>query len=130
MMKRAIPAILLVALGSHAMATQAMERGTFRPPNRHGYSYDHAWDVASDGNDVKKTHFVLYKNAAGDSIFSATTNGHLWAWSLETHGSDHSDHHRNYVIRDSHCNGIFDETYALDEKFYVPDCAKKNANKK
>ena len=124
-MMRAILTFLLVVSGSLAMATQAMERGTFHPPDRHGYHYDHAWDADGDGAGVKKTHFVLYKNAAGDTIFSATSNGHLWAWSLETHGGDHTDRHRNYVIRDSHCDGIFDETYALDEKFYMPDCAKK-----
>ena len=31
---------------------------------------------------------------------------------------------RNFVIRDSDCDGSFDERYSLDEQFYVPDCLK------
>jgi hypothetical protein len=28
------------------------------------------------------------------------------------------------VIRDSNCDGTFDERYGLDEQFHVPDCLK------
>jgi hypothetical protein len=28
------------------------------------------------------------------------------------------------VIRDSNCDGSFDEVYGLDDEFHVPDCVK------
>jgi hypothetical protein len=52
-----------------------------------------------------------------------TTNGHLWAWSLETKGESTSGP-QNYVIRDSNCDGVFDEVYSLEDKYYLPDCVK------
>ena len=47
----------------------------------------------------------------------------MWAWSLETKG-DSINGPKNYVIRDSDCDGVFDEVYGLDDKFTVPDCLK------
>jgi len=52
-----------------------------------------------------------------------TTNGHLWAWSLETKGESTSGP-KNYVIRDSNCDGVFDEVYSLEDKYFLPDCVK------
>ena len=51
-----------------------------------------------------------------------SSKGVVWAWSLNSNNSDSAV--RNYVIRDSNCDGIFDEVYSLDEDFHVPDCAK------
>ena len=53
-----------------------------------------------------------------------TTNGRLWAWSLETKGESTSGP-QNYVIRDSDCDGTFDEVYGLDEQYYLPECVSK-----
>ena len=54
-----------------------------------------------------------------------TTRDRLWAWSLNTRDNDSGV--RNYVIRDSNCDGVFDEVYGLDDEYHVPDCLKKSA---
>ena len=95
----------------------------FNPPNLDGYSLANEHDADGDGDGVKETHVQQYYNAAGDSIYSMTTNGHLWAWSLETKGEPMSGP-KNYVIRDSNCDGVFDEVYGLEDKYYLPDCVK------
>jgi len=81
-------------------------------------------DGDGDGDGVKETHIRRYRNLDGDSIFSLTTKGRLWAWSLESVGSPAISGSRDYVIRDSDCDGIFDQRYALNEEFHVPDCLK------
>ena len=63
-----------------------------------------------------------YLNSNSDSIVSFTSNGQLWGWSLNTRKDESGQ--RNYVIRDSNCDGIFDEVYGLDDEFHVPDCVK------
>jgi hypothetical protein len=102
---------------------QLAAAGQFTPPDLAGYTQHDEREADGDGDGVKETHIVQYMDAQGDSIVSMTTKGQLWAWSLETRDSDASV--RNYVIRDSDCDGIFDEVYGLDDKFHVPDCLKK-----
>ena len=63
-----------------------------------------------------------YLNSNSDSIVSFTSNGQLWGWSLNTRKDESGQ--RNYVIRDSNCDGSFDEVYGLDDEFHVPDCVK------
>ena len=70
-----------------------------------------------------ETRLRQYLNPNGDSLVSFTTNGRLWAWSLDTRNDDVGP--RNYVIRDSNCDGTFDEVYGLDDEFHVPDCARQ-----
>jgi hypothetical protein len=117
-------ALLLIAdiigvVGPTGMA----QASQFHPPKLDGYSLTGEQDTDGDGDGVKETHVQQFLNAAGDSIFSMTTNGHLWAWSLETKGEATSGP-QNYVIRDSDCDGVFDEVYSLDDKYYLPDCVK------
>ena len=95
----------------------------FNPPGLDGYSLADEHDADGDGDGVKETHVQQYFNSDGDSIYSMTTNGHLWAWSLETKGESTSGP-QNYVIRDSNCDGVFDEVYSLEDKYYLPDCVK------
>ena len=111
---------ILVA-GTAAATAQASQ---FSPPSMEGFSLYQEQDTDGDDDGVKETHIQQYLNASGDSIFSMTTNGRLWAWSLETKGETTSGPH-NYVIRDSDCDGVFDEVYGLDDKYYLPDCVKK-----
>jgi len=87
-----------------------------------GFSLDSERDADGDGDGVNETHIKLYKNAKGDSLFSMTTNDRLWAWSLDSQDNKLGIH--NYVIRDSDCDGVFDEVYGLDEEFHVPACVK------
>jgi hypothetical protein len=68
-----------------------------------------------------RRHFIIRGASARPMIVSMTTKGRLWAWSREQHaGGAGLDH--NYVIRDSNCDGIFDERSSLDEQFHIPDC--------
>jgi len=95
----------------------------FAPPDMTGFTQHGEREADGDGDGVKETLIVQYLNPDGDSIVSMSTKGRVWAWSLETSGNDSSV--RNYVIRDSDCDGVFDEVYSLDDKFHVPDCVKK-----
>jgi hypothetical protein len=81
-------------------------------------------DGDGDGDGVKETRILRYGGISGDSVFSMTTKGRLWAWSMESPAAEAWDVRGNYVIRDSDCDGAFDERYSLTEEFQVPDCLK------
>ena len=105
--KTSVSLALLVIIGMLGMAGAAgmAEATQFKPPSLDGYSLADEHDADGDGDGVKETHIQQYFNANGDSIYSMTTNGHLWAWSLETKGESTSGP-QNYVIRDSDCDGV------------------------
>ena len=113
---RCILLLCLLVLSPAALATN------FNPPVLDGYNLHDERDSDGDGDGVKETHIRQYFDTAGDSIVSMTTKEQTWAWSLDTRGSETGN--ENYVIRDSDCDGEFDEVYSLDDKFYVPDCLK------
>ena len=104
--------------------TRAGETGVYQPPDMSKFLLISEEDGDGDGDGVKETHILRYRNLDGDSIFSMTTKGRLWAWSLESVGSAAVSDPGNYVIRDSDCDGTFDERYALNEEFHLPDCLK------
>lgn len=94
----------------------------FEPPNLEGFNLHAERDSDGDGDGVNETQIRQYLNQSGDSIVSMTTKGRLWAWSLDTR--DQETGTRNFVIRDSNCDGVFDEVYGLDDEFHIPDCLK------
>jgi hypothetical protein len=94
----------------------------FEPPDLEGYAVYNEHEADGDGDGVEETHVTRYFNDQGDSVFSLMTKGILWAWSLNTRGDEAPG--RNYVIRDSNCDGVFDEVYGLDQEFHIPDCLK------
>jgi len=94
----------------------------FEPPKLDGFNMHAERDADGDEDGVNETHIKQYFNTSGDSIVSMTTKGRVWAWSLNTRENDSGV--RNYVIRDSNCDGVFNEVYGLDEDFHVPDCLK------
>lgn len=104
----------LAAIPASAPAAQ------FNPPDMTGFSLHDERDADGDGDGVNETRVRHYLNTNGDSVFSMTGNGRLWAWSLDTRNDETGTH--NYVIRDSNCDGIFDEVYGLDDEFHVPEC--------
>jgi hypothetical protein len=116
--------VTLVAL---VMLLQPLEAGQFEPPDMDGFSLHGERDADGDGDDINETHIKQYLNSNGDSAYSMTTNGKLWAWSLDTRDDDSGPY--NYVIRDSNCDGNFDEVYGLTEEYHVPDCVKKSPDK-
>ncbi len=122
---------LYLFLGLQPLLAQGVERGGDVPaPHLTGFLLDHEWDADGDGDGIKETHMKLYRDATGDTIFSASTMGVIWAWSLNTHGDDDSERASNFVIRDSNCDGSFDEVYSLDEKFTVPACLEQSVPKR
>lgn len=102
--------------------TLSLDKGNFPPPSMEGFVKTSEEDADGDGNAIRETHIVHYFNNAGDRVFSMTTKGKLWAWSRQSHASE--DPARNYVIRDSNCDSMFDERYGLDDEFNVPECLK------
>lgn len=100
----------------YAIATQ------FDPPKLDGFNLHAERDADGDGDGNNETHIRQYFNTKGDSIVSMTTKEQVWAWSLNTR--ENSSAVRNYVIRDSNCDGVFDEVYSLEEEFHVPECLK------
>lgn len=120
-------ALLVIALAIAGMAwrSHAVGPAEFSPPDVSRFLVVGEEDGDGDGDGVRETHIVRYRNLAGDSVFSMTTAGRLWAWSLESQGApDAADPARNYVIRDSDCDGRFDERYGLDDEFHVPACLR------
>lgn len=113
---------LALALG--IVRAGAMETGVFEPPEMSKFLLISEEDADGDSDGVTETHVLRYRNLGGDSIFSMTTKGRLWAWSLESVGSPSVSGPGNYVIRDSNCDEVFDERYRLDEEFHIPDCLK------
>jgi hypothetical protein len=108
-------AVLLIPL-------QPIFAAQFEAPDLEGFSLHDERDADGDGDNVNETRILHYLNPNGNSVFSMTTNGRLWAWSLDTRDDESGPN--NYVIRDSNCDGIFDEVYGLAEEYHVPDCVK------
>ena len=102
---------------------QPVNAGQFEPPSLEGFNLHLERDADGDGDGVNETHIKQYFSESGDSIVSMTTRDRLWAWSLNTRDNDSGV--RNYVIRDSNCDGVFNEVYGLDDEYHVPDCLKK-----
>lgn len=120
---RPFPATLaMLCLTGLGLSSSPALAKDFVPPDLLGYSLDSEREADGDGDGVNETHIMKYVNQQSDSLVSLTTKGRTWAWSLNTHGTDLGS--SNYVIRDSDCDGSFDEVYGLDEEFHVPDCLK------
>jgi hypothetical protein len=116
-------AIVFLLLSSLiARPVLAVEKGDYKAPSLDGFTLTSEEDADGDGDAVKETHVRHYSNATGDFMFSMTTKGKLWAWSRQSHAGAESG--KNYVVRDSNCDGVFDEQYSLDEEYHVPDCLK------
>ena len=116
----AVKLAVITALTCFAFYVNAEQ---FEPPSLEGFMLHAERDADGDGDGTKETHIKQYLNTSGDSLASMTTNGKTWAWTLNTRANDLGS--SNYVIRDSNCDGVFNEVYGLDEEFHVPDCAKK-----
>ena len=94
----------------------------FFKPDLEDYALHNEYDDDGNGDGVKETHVRRYINSKGDSAFSLSTNDRLWAWSVNTKAGDDADIRKNYVIRNSNCDNVFDERYNLNAEFHVPDC--------
>ena len=116
-----MPGLVLALVGGQV---HAVESGVYQAPDLSQFLLVGDEDGDGDGDGVNETRILRYRNLAGYSAFSMTTKDRLWAWSLDSHGPGEVDPERNYVIRDSDCDGRFDERYGLDEQFHVPDCLK------
>ena len=119
---RVILVALCGALFCPGASSVARETGSFSAPVLDGYTLSREFDGDGDGDGVEETRVRQYRNSAGDSVFYMSITHVRWAWSLDTHGDDDTDISSNFVIRDSNCDGVFDERYAIDEEFHVPAC--------
>lgn len=120
-----VMAALVLLLATAAGRLPAGEAGNFEAPDMNKFIVVSEEQGDGDGDGVRETRIVHYKNVDGDKAFSMTTKDRLWAWSVESRASSGEVNlDRNFVIRDSDCDGTFDERYSLDEQFHVPDCLK------
>jgi len=117
--------LLVSALMLLVPQTGAASTKRFAAPDLEGFKLHDEREADGDGDGVNETQIKQYRSQSGDSIVSMTTRDRLWAWSMDTHDNDSGEH--NYVIRDSNCDGVFDEVYSLDDEFHVPDCLKQTA---
>ena len=117
-----IPLLTIILMVSLTGMSRVAQAGQFTPPDLEGFNQHDERDADGDGDGKNETRLGQYLNANGDSIVSFTSNGRLWAWSLDTRDDESGP--RNYVIRDSNCDGSFDEVYGLDDEFHVPDCTQ------
>ncbi|MGD8854662.1 MAG: hypothetical protein PVI28_20045 [Gammaproteobacteria bacterium] len=122
--ENAEPAPAQAAVAEAPASPGAVQKGVFFAPDLEGFTLENEYDDDGDGDGVNETHVRRYVDDAGNSAFSMTTNDIAWAWSLDTQGDDDSDIHKNYVVRDSNCDGVIDERYSLDAEFHVPDCVR------
>jgi hypothetical protein len=117
-----VKGLIMTGVVAFFSAASALQAAQFSPPDLEGFNLHAERDADGDGDGVNETHIRQYFNNTGDSIVSFTTKERLWAWSLDTR--DNESGVRNYVIRDSDCDGVFDEVYGLDDEFHVPNCLK------
>jgi hypothetical protein len=117
-----IPLLTVLLMISLTATWRVAEATNFTPPDLEGFNQHDEREADGDGDGQNETTLGQYLNANGDSIVSFTSNGRVWAWSLDTRDSELGP--QNYVIRDSDCDGTFDEVYGLDDEFHVPDCVK------
>jgi len=114
--------LVMVGLAVFFWGLPVLEAAQFTPPDLDGFTLHDEREADGDGDGTNETHISHYLNQNGDSLVSMSTKGVVWAWSLDTRDNDSGV--SNYVIRDSDCDGVFDEVYSLDDEFHVPDCLK------
>ena len=113
------PLLTIVVVSTPVIAA---DTGEFKAPSLDGFTLVSEEYADGDGDGIKETHVRHYKNARGDLMFNMTTKGVMWAWSKQSHAG--ADSQRNFVIRDSNCDGVYDQKYNLDEEYHVPECLK------
>ena len=113
---------VLLAAGVALLVVAPARAEQFDPPEMEGFMLHSERDADGDDDGKNETRISQYLNEKGDSLVSMSSKGRVWAWSLSSNNDDSPIH--NYVIRDSDCDGIFDEVYGLDEDFHVPECVK------
>jgi hypothetical protein len=119
-----LPRVLVIAcMVTLAGFARPVDATQFAPPDLEGFNLHNQREADGDGDGNNETLIMHYLNDNGDSVVSMTTKGRIWAWSLDTRDEETGGPH-NYVIRDSDCDGVFDEAYGLDDDFHVPDCLK------
>ena len=117
------PITAIVLACALAMPSAMAAPTQYDPPKLDGFNLHAERDADGDGDGSKETHIKQYFNTSGDSIVSMTTKERIWAWSMDKRNNDSAI--KNYVIRDSNCDGVYDEVYSLEQDFHVPDCVKK-----
>ena len=124
-LKRRIVSMLVAAvLIALLQPTYAVEKGSYPPPALEQFQPPSESQGDVDGDGVNETLIRRYANQAGDSVFSLTTKDRVWAWGIAMAPAAGADPVQPYVIRDSNCDGIFNEKYGMEEDFKIPACLK------
>ena len=119
MMKISRLVVLVFSYLGFCIDVMALETGKYPVPNMEGFVKIQEYLADGDEDGRKETTVRRFKNLEGQRMFSMTTKDQVWAWSRDSGGNELE---QNYVLRDSNCDGTFDERYSLDEEFKVPDC--------
>lgn len=117
-----IPALLGLALALQPVA--AVEKGEYPAPALDTFQPAGESEADVNGDGVNESLIRRYVNEAGIVVFSLGTGDRLWAWSMAATEGDALDPGKSYVIRDSNCDGVFDEKYGPQEDFEIPACVK------
>lgn len=117
-----IPTAVCLVVG--LQSAHAMEKGEYPPPTLDNFQPAGESEADVDGDGVNESLLKRYINEVGGSVLSLTTGDRLWVWSLASAEGDSLDPSKSYVIRDSNCDGVFDEKYGAQEDFEIPACAK------
>ena len=103
----------------------AMEKGEYPAPALDKFQPAGESEADVDADGVNDSLIRRYTSEAGESVFSLSTGDRLWAWSIAVpDAGGQLDQTQSYLIRDSNCDGVFDQKYATDEDFELPACLK------
>ena len=117
-----IPALLALTLTLQPVA--AAEKGEYPAPALDKFQPAGESEADVNGDGANESLIRRYISEAGIVIFSLSTGEQLWAWSMAATEGDALDPSKSYVIRDSNCDGVFDEKYGPQEDFEIPSCVK------
>jgi hypothetical protein len=117
-----IPALLGLTLALQPAA--AMEKGEYPAPALDKFQPAGESEADVNGDGVNESLIRRYVSEAGIVVFSLSTGDRLWAWSMAATEGEALDPSKSYVIRDSNCDGVFDEKYGAQEDFAIPACVK------
>ena len=114
--------LLATAVGLAVLTAGTSGQATFTAPGLQAYRLQKAYQQDADGDGVEETHVHRYRSRVGDQVLSLSARGQVWAWTLDTANDDDADIMANHVIRDSDCDGNFDQRYGLHEPYRLPVC--------
>jgi len=122
--KTKILLLLVALLVSIALQSHAMEKGIFQPPSLEGYTLVQTKQLDKDNNGSRETTLEIYAKGKTKLIGKYITDGKVWGWAIYNDLQNRDDPFKNFSIRDSNGDGIFNEKYTTTEEYPLPDYLK------